>query len=147
MPPDKDVTLKELVLALGEKIDDLTTSVDDRFRDLTREVADLRVQFAKAEVLKVRVDVQQAELKRIEQRFAHEITLALIHIKEVEDMLVTSNVNHAAERAEMRQEHAVAMEKIRTHRERWDTVKGLIVPVIVSVIVAVVVAAFTGTFQ
>lgn len=157
MPPVKEVTLKELVLALGEKIDDLTTSVDDRFRDLTREVADLRVRFAEAQVLKVRVDTQQAELRRIEDRFAHEVSLALIHIREVEEALVTSNVNHAAERAAMRQEHllaiqgiqtehAVAMEKIKTHRERWDTVKGLVVPVVVSVIVTIVIAALSGAF-
>jgi len=158
MPPDKEeVTLKELVLALGDKIDDLTTSVDDRFRDLTREVADLRVRFAEAQVLKVRVDQQQAELARIETRFAQETHVALVHIRELEESLVASNIGHAAERAAMRREHllaiqgleakhSIAMEKIRTHRERWDTVKGVIVPVVVSVIVTIVIAALSGAF-
>lgn len=147
MPPGSEETLESLVFALGKKIDALTLSVESRFRELTREVADLRVQFAKAEVLKVRVDIQQAELARIEARFAQETHVTLVHIRELEEAQVASNISHAAERAAMRQEHAVAMEQIKTHRERWDTVKGVIVPVVVSVVVTVVIAALSGAFS
>jgi len=146
MPPGSEDTLESLVFALGEKIDALTDSVEHRFRVLTREISDLRVKFAEAQVLAVRVEQQQAELKRIEERFAREIQVALIRIKEIEEALTNANITNAAERAAMRQEHALAVAKLRTHRERWDTVKGLVVPVAVSLVVTLVLAALRGAF-